>query len=66
MGIQELAADIFRKQQEESKHEAYLPFEDKIRILVRMQEQAAELHPDPEWTVWHLETEGDRALDKHR
>lgn len=59
MDIQRLASDMFRKQQEETKKESRLPFEEKIRILIKMQEQAAELHPDPEWTVWRLQTEDE-------
>ena len=45
---------ILAEQEEEIKREAYLPFEEKIRILIRMQVRAAAMRPDLNWTVWSI------------
>jgi len=47
-------AEIFAQQREEIRREALLPFEEKIRILIRMQARAAGLRPDLNWTVWSI------------
>jgi len=49
--------NILRTQEQVVAKMAFLPFEEKIRILVRMQKEAAELFPDPNWTVWNIPEE---------
>jgi hypothetical protein len=42
---------------------AFLPFEEKIRVLIRMQKEAAEIFPDPNWTVWNIPEEVFRSSE---
>ena len=46
--------EILKAQEKFVAADALLPFEEKIRILIRMQKEAAELFPDPNWTVWDI------------
>ncbi len=49
--------DIFEAHDEHRRRTARLPFEEKIKILVRMQKRAAEMRPDLNRTVWQIEGE---------
>jgi hypothetical protein len=44
--------EMLRTQEKSVAKNAFLPFEEKIKILIRMQKEAAELYPDSDWTVW--------------
>ena len=46
--------EILKAQEKSVAKDAFLSFEEKIRILIRMQKEAAELYPDPEWTIWDI------------
>lgn len=46
--------EILEVQEKFVANEAFLPFEEKIKILIRMQKEAAVLFPDPDWTVWDI------------
>jgi len=46
--------EILEAQERSVAGNAFLPFEEKIRILIRMQKEAAVLYPDPDWTVWNI------------
>ena len=54
---QEIAEEIFRRKQASRREAAHLPINEKLRILVRMQEQANEVRRAtgrPEMFVWTL------------
>jgi len=54
----EMAEEIFRRKQTSRGLAAQLPIEEKLRILVRLQEQANEIRRAtgrPEMFVWTLE-----------
>ncbi len=46
--------EILEAQEKSVASDAFLPFEEKIQILIRMQKEAKELYPDPTWTVWDI------------
>ena len=46
--------NILDEQREEIRREANLPFEEKIRILIRMQTRTAGMRPDLDWAVWAI------------
>jgi hypothetical protein len=52
--VEATIADILAQQCEEITREATLPFEEKIKILIRMQARTAGLRPDLNWTVWSI------------
>ncbi len=45
---------ILKRQEEEIQKEALLPFEEKIRILIKLQRIVAEIRPDLNFSVWSL------------
>lgn len=49
--------DLFRKYDAGRKTLAGLPFEEKIRIVVKLQKRAAALRPEFHRIVWQLEEE---------
>lgn len=49
--------EILDAQERAVAKSAFLPFEEKIRVLIRMQQEAAEIFPDPNWTVWNIPEE---------
>ena len=46
--------NILAEQREDIRNEANLPFEEKIRILIRMQIRAAGMRPDLNWAIWSI------------
>jgi len=52
--MEETIEKILLEQSEDVRRESNLPFEEKIRILVRMQERTAGMRPDLDWTVWAI------------
>jgi len=46
--------EILKAQERAVAKDAFLPFEEKIRILIRMQKEATEIYPDTNWTVWSI------------
>ncbi len=57
--------EMLEAQEKSVAADAFLPFEEKIRILVRMQKEAAELFPDPNWTVWDIPEFRDSTSKKN-
>ncbi|MCI0416260.1 hypothetical protein L0222_26085 [bacterium] len=45
---------ILKTQEEEIQKEAFLSFEEKIRILINLQRMVAEIRPDLNYGVWSL------------
>lgn len=52
--VETTVADILDQQNDEIRREASLPFEERIRILIRIQARAAGMRPDLNWTVWSI------------
>jgi hypothetical protein len=55
--IQQIAEEIFRRKQASRRQAAQLPIEEKLQILVRLQERANEIRRAtgrPEMFVWRL------------
>ena len=61
--VQEIAEEIFRRKRLSRLEAARLPIEEKLRILVSLQERANAIRRStgrPEMFVWHLESESTR------
>lgn len=43
---------ILKTQEEEIQKEAFLPFEERIRILINLQRMVSEIRPDLSYGVW--------------
>lgn len=56
--VQSIAEDIFRRKQAARREAARLPIEEKLRILVKLQQRANEVRRAtgrPEMFVWQLD-----------
>jgi hypothetical protein len=51
----EIIERILKTQDEEIQKEAYLSFEEKIKILINLQKMVAEMRPDLNYSVWSLD-----------
>ena len=61
--LQEIAEEIFRRKRLSRLEAARLPIEEKLRILVSLQERANAIRRStgrPEMFVWQLESESTR------
>jgi len=61
--VQEIAEEIFRRKRLSRLEAARLPIEEKLRILVSLQERANAIRRAtgrPEMFVWQLESESTR------
>lgn len=54
------AKKIFAANDLSRKQLAFLPFEEKIRMVIEMQKRAAEIRPDLNWPVWSLEDTAEK------
>ena len=55
--VEKRIENILAEQSDDIRRESTLPFEEKIRILIRMQARAAGMRPDRDWTVWSIPEE---------
>ena len=50
---------ILKAQEAEIQKEAFLSFEEKIRILIHLQEMVSTIRPDLSYEVWTISDSGE-------